>query len=266
MATANAAISKAIADLEVANSGLQGRAEKLTQKNNVLQKDVAALQANLTVAQEFSEQLLSNKNGSAPELDVLHDLASESAAKEKRKAHEHRLSEIEAKSKTASSLSMIELVSTNPSAPAGTDPNELMKLLESNLDALAKEQLDREATLKREFAKKFEAGVKQYDSLESDQESLNATKTSLTKLNSRLEAAVAYLDGTHTHLQEGLHSVRAFMKHASEPPAAKGKVSANVSAHHAVNQSSHQQQATAHAEDASWLSWLAGKVGAGPLA
>merc|ERR1711866_36944 len=96
-----------------------------------LTEDLKTLQANVSTAQEFitnafgaSEEMLL----SAPQLQVLHELAQKDAEADQNRDHESRLGQIRA-----------SLLQTGTHA-SGVDAQSILDSLNSALDELAKEQ------------------------------------------------------------------------------------------------------------------------------
>jgi len=244
--SANAAVATEIEQLKESNADLRSRAEELQEENLKLQEDLETMQANMTTAHEFLEGSLSRFNDSeAVELAVLSELDEKDAVQGGIEAKKRSLEEI-ASSKLAM-LEMSAMLSEAPELPKlnanDENPRALVERMSEGLEQLAVAQKEREASLKAAFDKEFEKGAEHRDQLEKQRTQLNATKLSLTDLESRLTVAVQFLEDTRDQLSDRADSLRGFLQRLGEP------ASDTVSPSEAASDKG-------AARSSSWLSWL----------
>ena len=116
---------------------------------------------------------------------------------------EEGLAEIEADLGTSQEDAAPALVIPNK------NPRDLLNVLSSGVDSLAKQEKASDAKLKTMFVTAFKKGTKRHQALLAEQKSLNATSAQLGALQTKLKAAEVHLEGRRDSLKERLQIGRA---------------------------------------------------------
>merc|ERR1719356_241086 len=170
-----------------------------------LTADLKTLQTNISTAQEFVENALGTSAemlSSAPQLQVLKELAQKDAEMGQSRDHESRLNQIR--------VAMLQRASGVSNVDGNVVAGGIHESLNSALEELAKEQNASAASLKHAFDDKFQAGEEQRNRLLMDLRGLNAAETAALELNERLTVAVRHLNKTHETLLQKSQSMRQY--------------------------------------------------------
>eukprot|EP00418_Pyrodinium_bahamense_P020913 CAMPEP_0179130102 /NCGR_PEP_ID=MMETSP0796-20121207/61753_1 /TAXON_ID=73915 /ORGANISM="Pyrodinium bahamense, Strain pbaha01" /LENGTH=434 /DNA_ID=CAMNT_0020828995 /DNA_START=71 /DNA_END=1375 /DNA_ORIENTATION=+ len=94
--------------------------------------------------------------------------------------------------------------------PSEANPRDLLVVLSRGVTDLQKEERESEAKLKAMFLASFQAGTRRHAALTTQQRALNATRTSLQLLQSKLVAADEHLEKTQASLEQRLRGFGLF--------------------------------------------------------
>lgn len=113
-----------------------------------------------------------------------------------------------------------------PSAPqqasSSAQPQDLLAVLTSGVENLAKEDKASDARLKTLFMTAFKKGTKRHTALLTQQKTLRQEKARLEAMQNKLETAVEHLEKTKANLKERLHGLGLFLQrlgHLAVAPA-----------------------------------------------
>lgn len=123
--------------------------------------------------------------------------------------HGHRLF---ARAKTSVEVSAEDAALADAYAPEQQTPADIVKLLTAGVENLAKEQKASEEHVKALFATDVEAETKRQEALVQQQQSLNATRSSLKVLQAKLGVAEDHLTSTKSLLSSKLRELGLFVQ------------------------------------------------------
>jgi DNA repair exonuclease SbcCD ATPase subunit len=200
------------ADIDQLNGNiahLRSTADDLKRKNKNLVEDLKSLHRNMSTIEEFAMNSLNTSEEqltTAPQLQVLQELAQKEQEMEHQHAHSQSLSAVSA-AKGAISLIQID-----------DDAHGLVEYLNNALQQLASEQNASEASMTASFQKDYSEGADQLAALAEEQQNLKTSKSDALELQAKLQAAVDHLETTHKHLTENSQAVRGFAQRMGLKP------------------------------------------------
>mmetsp|Transcript_106870 Transcript_106870/g.300463 ORF Transcript_106870/g.300463 Transcript_106870/m.300463 type:complete len:436 (-) Transcript_106870:155-1462(-) len=207
MALFNKRLEMRIDDLRKSSATLRQRAEQLLSVNKKLSSRIASLQADFSLAVEFSSLTLNHSFDlieRAPEVAILTELREKEAADAKEAAHK----------KSLSSLALLRV------APAAENraPEDIVRSLGAILSDLSTRQTASERELQEAFAKTFVVGEHHQKIVLEEQARLNAMVAKEQDTNDKLASAVRHLQGTYQHLLDRSRSLKSFAARLSAAP------------------------------------------------
>jgi len=92
------------------------------------------------------------------------------------------------------------------------NPRDLLHVLSAGVDSLQQQEKASDAKLKAMFVAAFKKGTKRHQTLIAQQKALNATRSQLTVLQGKLQAAESHLEGRRDSLKERLRGLGLFLQ------------------------------------------------------
>eukprot|EP00929_Paragymnodinium_shiwhaense_P001018 TRINITY_DN101235_c0_g1_i1.p1 TRINITY_DN101235_c0_g1~~TRINITY_DN101235_c0_g1_i1.p1 ORF type:complete len:478 (+),score=203.00 TRINITY_DN101235_c0_g1_i1:62-1495(+) len=97
-------------------------------------------------------------------------------------------------------------------ASGAVQPSDLLAVLTTGVQNLAKEEKASDARLKNMFMTNFKKGTKKHSSLLEEQKALKTERANLQALQTKLQAAVDHLENTRANLKERLRGLGLFLQ------------------------------------------------------
>mmetsp|Transcript_121173 Transcript_121173/g.342859 ORF Transcript_121173/g.342859 Transcript_121173/m.342859 type:complete len:486 (-) Transcript_121173:124-1581(-) len=198
----NEELGRKVLSLQHANAKLRREADKITAEHNELHSRVQAMQANLSLAAEFTAKVLTHSGElqRSPDVQVLAELKEREAVEAQEKTHK-------------TSLEAIALLDLAPQKTDTRAPEDIITEVATILQDLTAKQNESEASLKAAFERHFDEGEALHLALKGRWTELNTTMANEQKLNERLIVAVRHLRKGYKELSERFHSLQGFAAH-----------------------------------------------------
>lgn len=222
----NTRIKKEIDELMQSSVQLRTSSSELEKDCALFREDVAALQHNLTTAQEYIKGTAEKANDILHDYDlsVLTELDDKDLQVAEANTRRNRAESIRSVRQEEGALLQVAAQPANK-----VDATMLLNVLHDDLNSLGESASSEEAALRSSYRVKFDDFHKRKKTLLTEQAQLNETKASMKKVNVMLQEAHNFLEKSRQSLEQRSRALRRFMQRLGIRPAPVG-----VSRRHAL--------------------------------
>jgi hypothetical protein len=201
----NAKLLARLEKLREAKAALRQNAAGFAEANAILHGELIALNANLSLAQEFVQEGIAAHQENSSELLVLAELAGEDRAADEVARKQALIGRFHDKDG-------ISLLQTKNSGQERS-PEDIVGNLAESLAVLSTEEKSRMDVLSEAFENQLASANRTHVDLLKEQASLDAAIVEAEALNERIARAVNSLSNAHDHLLARLKGARSFVDH-----------------------------------------------------
>lgn len=235
----NKEITGEIAKLRTQNADIRNHSHKLQDGNRLMRSELTVLASRLDAAKnDVSESLGETDDSQAPELNVLgeQDLTLQSVQVKRQRVEAMKAVQARVAPEDPNDASIVDNQKDEADADEDSreedegasflaiesrvrnststkkNPNDMLRVLSQNVEALTVQEHQSENQLKDLFFKDFQVGASRHSALVAQQTDLNSTRASLFAMRARLKAAEGKLETTEGQLKKRLRQLGLFVQ------------------------------------------------------